>query len=165
MRANKKLFLISFFILVLDQVSKELIVRMLSFGQVIEIIPNFFNLTLVYNPGAAFGVFAGLPNPQRNIVLGLVLLLALFVVWHFITKEAKDDKISLYALFSILGGAVGNIIDRFRYDSVVDFLDFYIGNYHWPAFNVADSAISVGVVVLMLRMVLGTRREKDAIIN
>lgn len=159
-KRHRKLLIISFFILVLDQLSKEIIVRTLSLGEIIEIIPNFFNLTLVYNPGAAFGVFAGLPNPQRNIILGIVLLLALYVVWHFITKEAKDDKISLYALFSILGGAAGNIIDRFRYDSVVDFLDVYYGTYHWPAFNVADSAISLGVVLLMLRMIFTGKKGK-----
>lgn len=158
---QKKFLSISISIFILDQITKEAAVRLISLGEIVEIIPSFFNLTLVYNPGAAFGFFADLPNPMRNIVLGVVLCAALIVVWYFISKEAKDDKISLFALYGILGGAFGNIVDRFRYDAVVDFLDFYLGTYHWPAFNVADSAICVGVVVLMWRMVFKGKEKAE----
>lgn len=138
-------------ILVLDQITKYAAIAHLSSGSV-RVIPGLFDLTLVYNPGAAFGLFAGLPDVPRRIALATVSALALFVVVKLIFKDAKDDRYSQMALAGILAGAIGNIIDRLRYDAVVDFLDFYWGTYHWPAFNVADSAICVGVTLLAIRM-------------
>ena len=87
--------------------------------------------------------------------------MALYVVWHFLKNEAKDDPVAQVTLFAILGGAFGNIIDRFFYDAVIDFLDVYIGSYHWPAFNIADSAISVGVCFLLLRMLFFSKKESQ----
>ena len=109
-------------ILVLDQLTKYLSHTKLVEGEPVEIIPNIFNLTLVYNPGAAFGIFSGLPDSQRRLVLLAVSLIALFVVVKLLLSE--KDKYSNYALVGILAGAIGNIIDRFRFDRVVDFLDF-----------------------------------------
>jgi signal peptidase II len=143
-----------FFLLVLcsDQITKYWAVDGLTLGREVPVIDGIFNLTLVYNPGAAFGVFGGLPDFWRRLVLFGVSILALGVVFRFMVKDAKDDPISQIALSGILAGAIGNVIDRLRFDAVVDFLDFYWGNYHWPAFNIADSAISVGVFVLIVRM-------------
>jgi len=141
-----------FLVLVLDQGTKFFAGERLQLGEPVPIIDNIFNLTLVYNPGAAFGMFSGLPDMWRRVVLALVSGLALLVVVRFFFKEAKDDNISQCALLSILAGALGNLVDRYRFDSVVDFLDFYWGQYHWPAFNVADSAISLGVAILMFRV-------------
>lgn len=155
-------FLSFFLILFLDQFSKSWVNSTLVEGEPIEILPRIFNLTLVYNPGAAFGIFSGLPDSQRRVVLLGVSVLALLVVIKLLLTEAKDDKYSQFALIGILAGALGNIIDRFRYDRVVDFLDFYWGNYHWPAFNVADSAISVGVAILILRMTLASASKKSS---
>ena len=155
-------FLLFLMILVLDQVTKILAYRNLVEGESVEIIPELFNLTLVYNPGAAFGMFSGLPDVWRRVVLSVVSLLALFVVFRFMTKEAKGDFPAQLALSGILAGAVGNIIDRFRFDSVVDFLDFYWGNYHWPAFNVADSAISLGVCFLLWKLIFRPHSESLA---
>ena len=153
--------LVFFTVLISDQITKILVRENIALGETIEVIPNFFNLTLVYNPGAAFGIFANLPDTQRHIALGVVLALALYVVWHFLKNEAKDDPVAQVTLFAILGGAFGNIIDRFFYDAVIDFLDVYIGSYHWPAFNIADSAISVGVCFLLLRMLFFSKKESQ----
>lgn len=143
-----------FFLLVLcsDQITKIYAVDHLTLGQEVPVIEGLFNFTLVYNPGAAFGMFSGLPDMWRRIVLFGVSLLALGVVFRFMVKDAKDDPPSQIALSGILAGAIGNVIDRFRFDAVVDFLDFHWQGYHWPAFNIADSAISVGVFVLIVRM-------------
>lgn len=154
--------LLFFLILITDQYTKHLAHTRLQEGVPIEIVPDFFNFTLVYNPGAAFGMFSGLPDPYRRIVLLSVSVIALGVVFKLLFKDAKDDTFSQYILIAILAGAIGNIIDRFRYDRVVDFLDVYYKQYHWPAFNIADSAISVGVCMLLLKMFLDKKEEISA---
>jgi signal peptidase II len=138
-------------IVIFDQITKYLADVTLEMGRPIPVIDGYFNLTLVYNTGAAFGMFQGLPDTMRRIVLWGVSGLALILVFKFLLKEAKDDFWNRYSLVLIISGAVGNIIDRFRFDYVVDFLDFYVGTYHWPAFNVADSAISIGITAILLR--------------
>ena len=157
----KKLLLFVLFAVVLglDQLTKYLAARYLFEGESIKVIPGFFDFTLVYNPGAAFGMFSGLPDIPRRIALWGVSIVALIVVGHFMYKEARRDSWSITALVAILAGACGNIIDRFRFDSVVDFLDFYVGQNHWPAFNIADSAICIGVAVLIIRMTFGPHKD------
>lgn len=113
-------------LLVLDQVTKYVAEQYLLLGEPRPVIDGFFNFTLVYTPGAAFAMFGDLPDPWRRITLGAVSLLALLVVIRFMYKEARDDVVSQYALVAILSGAIGNIIDRVRFDAVIDFLDFYI---------------------------------------
>ncbi|MCB0322311.1 MAG: signal peptidase II [Bdellovibrionales bacterium] len=152
-------------VLVLDQLTKYVAQQELLLGEIVPVIPGLFNFTLVYNPGAAFGLFGGLPDPWRQIVLFGVSLLALVVVFRFMRREAKDDPWAQAALSGILAGAVGNIIDRVRFDSVVDFLDFYWGAYHWPAFNVADSAISVGVTILIFRILFFPQPQSNHAID
>ena len=146
-----KLPLISLVVFVLDQLTKLYMTNLLEIGESKVVVDNFFNLTLVMNPGAAFGMFAGLPSNIRRILLGIVTVVAMTLVLLLLRKEAKDDMCAKVALYMIVGGAFGNLIDRFRYDAVVDFLDFFVGTYHWPAFNIADSAISVGVFLLVMR--------------
>ncbi len=148
---DKFLWLCFTVVLVADQLSKKLALESLAEGRPVSIVEGLFNLTLVYNPGAAFGMFAGLPDTQRRVTLLFVAFLALLAVFYML-RDTKGDRISQIALVCILGGAIGNIVDRFRFDAVVDFLDFYWGAYHWPAFNIADSAICLGVAVLMFRM-------------
>ena len=139
-------------VFVLDQITKFLAIRFLSEDSSINIIPGIFDFTLVYNTGAAFGMFSDLPDDIRRFALAGVSLTALAVVVYFMLREAKDDSWSQYALISILSGALGNIVDRERFASVIDFLDFYWELYHWPAFNIADSAICIGVCILIWRM-------------
>ena len=136
--------------IILDQASKLLILRSFQEGEVRPVIPGLFNLTLAFNPGAAFGLWSNLSDPLRHLVLGLTILLALTVVFIFLRQTAARGWGPQTALAGILGGAIGNVVDRLRYGRVVDFLDFYWSPYHWPAFNIADSAICVGVIVLIL---------------
>ena len=151
-----------FAVLGADQLTKNYAIQHLALGESVEVVPELFNFTLVYNAGAAFGMFSGLPDIYRWSALGVVSLLALLVVFRFMLKEARGDRASELALSAILAGAVGNIIDRFRFDAVVDFLDFYWGDNHWPAFNIADSAISLGVAVLIIRMLFESQPEGPA---
>lgn len=140
-------------ILILDQLTKYAVSHRLALGHSIPVVDGLFNITLVYNPGAAFGMFSTLTDSWRRLMLTGVSCIALIVVLRFMLHEAKHDPLSQFALTAILAGALGNLVDRYRLDSVIDFLDFYWKNYHWPAFNVADSAISLGVVALIWRMV------------
>lgn len=150
---------LSLLVCLLDQLTKNYMVSVLEVGQNIEVIPDLFNLTLVMNPGAAFGLFANLPSMLRRVMLGLVTLVAMGLVVTLLRREAKEDTFSKIALYMVVGGAFGNLIDRFKYDAVVDFLDFYWGTYHWPAFNVADSAISVAVCMLLLKFSISPKKS------
>ncbi len=131
-------------IVVLDQVTKAALSRYLYEGQILEVMPGFFSLVYFKNPGAAFGIFTD-GGITRTLFLVAVQAVALVVI-GFLLKQSRDPAAS-FALSMIAGGAIGNLIDRIRLGSVVDFLDFHLGGFHWPAFNVADSAITVGVAL------------------
>lgn len=133
-----------------DQVSKVWIVRHFSLFESLPVLPGFFNLTYLTNTGAAFGFMAGQPALWRHVFFVGVALVALFVIAIMYLRLRKESFFYEFSLGLIAGGALGNLIDRIRLGSVVDFLDFYIGSYHWPAFNVADSAITVGVTIFMV---------------
>ncbi len=148
-------------IVVLDQVTKQLALTNLSMDFPRTVIDGLFNLVLVFNKGAAFGMFSTWSDGPRRLALLAVTVLAMFVIFRLVLKEVRGDTISTYAVVGILAGALGNLIDRLRFDAVVDFLDFYIGTYHWPAFNVADSAISVGVTLLLIRMLFGPKAAAE----
>ncbi|OGK84239.1 MAG: signal peptidase II [Candidatus Rokubacteria bacterium GWC2_70_16] len=141
-------------ILVLDQLTKAMALRRLAPGVPAPVLEGLFSLTLVMNPGLAFGMLSGAPDGWRWIagVLSLVALAILSVIAaRLLPTGGAWTALSLGLVF---GGAAGNLIDRVRFGAVVDFLDFYWRGYHWPAFNVADSAITVGVALLALRMML-----------
>lgn len=161
MKPFGRLFVFFLVILIADQVTKALALRSLAHGVNKVIVPGLFNLTLVMNRGAAFGMFGGLPDGTRKLALGAVSIIALVMVLRLLVLEAKGDKVAQFALVGVLSGAIGNIIDRFRFDGVVDFLDFYWQTHHWPAFNVADSAICVCVGLLVIRMLIGDRSERN----
>jgi len=132
-----------------DQISKNLVLQSLQPGQLVPIVPNFFNLTLTYNPGAAFGLWTSLTGWYRILAIVFSTAVALCAVLYFLRHKQYARAWPQVALALILGGALGNIIDRVQHGAVVDFLDFYLDSYHWPAFNVADSAICVGVFALI----------------
>jgi signal peptidase II len=140
-------------ILVLDQLTKMIVDRTMSLHQSIPIIDGFFSLTYVRNTGAAFGIFAGSHEAFRLPFLILVSVIALgFVV--VMLKRLRDEETGLItALSFIIGGAIGNLVDRVLYGEVIDFVDFYWSNYHWPAFNVADSCITVGVLITLYYLI------------
>jgi signal peptidase II len=144
-------------VLVIDQVTKLVALRRLELGVPQPVIEGFFSLTLVMNPGLAFGMLADTPPAWRWVVAALSVA-ALILLLGFARRMAPaGGAVSTLALGLIFGGAVGNLLDRARFGAVVDFLDFYWRGYHWPAFNAADSAISVGVTLLALRMVFPPR--------
>ncbi len=134
-----------------DQASKYWILTHFQEYEVRPIVEGLFNLTLTFNRGVAFGLFANLADPLRSIVLGLSALLAFAALFYFYLVDFRSDRFGRAALMLICGGAIGNIIDRVRLGMVVDFLDLFWGTAHWPAFNVADSCICIGVALLLLR--------------
>lgn len=139
-------------ILILDQAAKWLVLRRLPSGAPVGVIDGFFSLTLVMNPGLAFGMLGSVP-PGWRWVVALLSIGALAVLAVLATRLLPEGGlVAAVAIGMIFGGAAGNLIDRARFGAVVDFLDFYWRGWHWPAFNVADSAISVGVALLALRM-------------
>ncbi|PYO54667.1 MAG: signal peptidase II [Candidatus Rokuibacteriota bacterium] len=139
-------------VLILDQLTKAAALRQLSPGTPVGVVDGFFSLTLVMNPGLAFGMLSSTPTAWRWIV-GLLSAAALSVLAMVgVRLLPTGGWMTRLALGFIFGGAVGNLIDRGRFGAVVDFLDFHWRGYHWPAFNVADSAISVGVALLALRI-------------
>jgi signal peptidase II len=155
----KRHLLIAFSVLVLDRVTKWIVVQTIPLEDAISIIPGLFRLTHLENTGAAFSLFADSTSPFRATLLIAFSVAALAVVGSLLWRERKEFNANTLALSLILGGAVGNLWDRLADGKVTDFLDFYIGVHHWPPFNVADSAIVVGAVLLMMRML---RKEKKA---
>lgn len=134
-------------VVIIDQVGKYIIVAHVGLYESITVIPGFFNIVHVQNPGAAFGLFSQQAPMIRNIFLIGASVIAMGVIFYLFYQTPATYPLLSAGFALILGGAAGNMIDRLRYGKVVDFLDFYIGSFHWPAFNVADSAISVGMVV------------------
>jgi signal peptidase II len=147
-------------IVALDQMTKALVRARLPLHESVTVIPGFFDLTHVRNTGAAFGMLNSVEFPYKPAVMVLVALVALGAVASYALTLPASQQIARYGLALILGGAVGNLIDRARFGAVTDFLDFYVGSYHWPAFNVADSAITVGVAMLLLESLIANRRGR-----
>lgn len=134
-------------VVLLDQVTKITMSRLLAYGQS-EPVTGFFNLVMVYNPGAAFSFLANSGGWQRWFFSALALAVSIFIVWML--NRNASQRMFCWSLSLILGGAVGNLIDRLAYGHVIDFLDFHVGGWHWPAFNVADAAITIGAALFVL---------------
>ena len=145
-------------ILIADQFTKVLIVGNYALGDS-TYVTNFFNVVRAHNTGAAFSFLAGAGGWQRWFFTGIGVVAAIFMVWML--KSHSGQKLFSFAISLILGGAIGNVIDRLLYGYVVDFLDFHWKTMHFPAFNIADSAISVGAVCLILDELRRVRRAKS----
>jgi len=139
-------------IVIADQVTKALILKSMPLYQSVSVIPGLFNITHIQNPGGAFGVLANQSSNLRTIVFLLISSLAVGLIFWFYKNTPKTHPWLATAFAMIFGGAIGNLIDRIRFGKVVDFLDFYIGDLHWPAFNVADSAISIGITIFIFHL-------------
>lgn len=137
---------LTFFVFILDQLTKRAVQSSLSLFQSKPIIQDFFHLTYVTNSGMAFGL--SMPG-GRKILLILSLLLTFFILW-FLWQERNGHSIMRIGLALILAGALGNLSDRILYGKVVDFLDFMIGDFHWYIFNVADSSVTIGMILFMI---------------
>lgn len=155
----KAFAMITGLIVLLDQATKFLVLARMPLYDSIPVIEGFFNLTHVRNPGGAFGFMAAGSQGVRNLLFVGVSIVAMGLIVYFYRSTPKTYPYLASALAMIFGGAVGNLIDRLRFGEVVDFLDVYVGAYHWPAFNVADSAISVGITIFIAHLVLGKMPE------
>ena len=133
----------------LDQITKLFIDRHLELHQSIDIIENYLNITYIYNSGIAFGFLGGINNPIWKSIFIVVSLGAITLILTILKSLEEELTLFAVALSLILAGALGNIVDRIRLGAVIDFLDFHIYSYHWPAFNVADSSITVGGLMLL----------------
>jgi signal peptidase II len=156
MPAKTRFFLFSLlFVLPLDQLTKLWISNRFHYGERLTVIPGLFDITHVRNPGGAFSFFAEGPAEQRMIFFVGSTLVAVVLLLVFLRRLGAGDRLAATALGVILGGALGNLIDRLVHGEVIDFLEFHLwGGYTWPTFNVADSAIVVGVGILMLEIFL-----------
>ena len=144
-------------VVLLDQGTKMAIERVYDYGDV-HPVTGFFNLVLTYNKGAAFSFLAGASGWQKHFLTAIGVIASVFIL-DLLARHGTQKLFSL-ALALILGGAVGNVIDRVAYGHVIDFLDFHWRGWHWPAFNVADSAIVCGAALLILDELLRVRRAK-----
>jgi signal peptidase II len=142
-----KLACISGFVVIVDQITKWVVTKSITLYDVVVLIPGFFNLVHVQNTGGAFGVFAGQQNVFQSMLFVLVTIVAMCLILYLYKNTPSQYPIFSFGLTLIFGGAIGNMIDRIRFGRVTDFLDLYIGDLHWPAFNIADSAISVGMII------------------
>ena len=150
---SKLVFTLLVFIVLLDQLSKFIVDRTMPLHHSIPVIENLFNLTYIRNTGAAFGILAESAASFRLPFLVLFSLLAIGLIGMMLRRLPEGEKGLITALTFILGGAIGNLIDRVVYGEVIDFLDFYWRQFHWPAFNFADSFISVGVMITFYYLV------------
>ncbi len=144
----------------IDQLTKAWILSLFQLYESKEVIPGLFNLVYVTNAGAAFSFLADMDSPWRHyffLSIGAVAVIGLTIAWFRLRME---NRLYGVALALICGGAVGNVIDRLRFGSVVDFLDFYLKGYHWPAFNVADSAICTGAGLFLVINIIQNRKTR-----
>jgi signal peptidase II len=147
-------------ILLCDRMTKWLVAQKITLHDSVDVIPGMFRLTHVQNQGAAFGLFAESSFEWKVTMLVLFSLAALAVVSALLWKNGNALNATAIALSLVFGGALGNLWDRVSSGRVIDFLDFYVGSHHWPAFNVADSAIVVGALLLLSEIFLAPQEEK-----
>jgi signal peptidase II len=153
------LLIFCFGILLSDQVTKFMVVQKFPLYQRVEVIQGFFNFTHVRNTGGAFGIFGGEKGGIGSILFVVVSLIAVGAIVFFFIKIKENEKTLTLSFSLILSGAIGNLIDRLRYGEVVDFLDFHLSTYHWPAFNIADSAICIGIGLMALEVLIRDRKK------
>jgi signal peptidase II len=156
------LLAISVAALVADQISKYAVQKFTAPGSEKVVVPGFLNILHTSNPGVAFGLFASSANPWKPVLLiGFSVAVIAMLVWLLVTDRA-GGSLGRYGIALILGGAVGNVLDRFSRHSVTDFIDFYLGAYHWYTFNIADSAIVAGAALIVLALFLEGKQPTQA---
>ena len=146
-------------ILLLDQWTKYMIAQTLRLYQKVEVIHGFFNIVHVRNTGGAFGIFGGERGGIGSFLFVVVSLVAIGAIVFLFVKTRENENTLAISFSLILSGALGNLIDRLHYGEVVDFLDFHLSAYHWPAFNVADSAICIGIGLMALEVLIKDRKR------
>ena len=151
---KKEPYIIACFFFIIDLISKQLIMHLMELGQQIKLINNFFYITYTKNNGAAWSILE-----DKRILLLIITVVVLFFINKYINKE-KQSKIESFTFGMIIGGIVGNLFDRIFYKSVVDFLDFKIFGYDYPIFNLADTFIVVGIIILVIIWIKGEYHER-----
>ncbi|MEW6732564.1 MAG: signal peptidase II [Acidobacteriota bacterium] len=159
MRHTLHYSLLALFIVVCDQVAKRWAYMRLRLGSDISVIDGFFKLSYTENPGIAFGLFSDSQHILKIWLLAAISIIAIGLVVYFAIKSPPDKRLLLIALMFVLGGVIGNLIDRIVYGVVIDFIEFYIGERHWPNFNIADTAICVGAVLLSIDILREPKNE------
>ncbi len=158
-KSQLKWLWISLLIVGLDQVAKLVAEAQLPFRQLVNVIP-YFDWYLTHNPGAAFSFLADAGGWQRwFFAITSIVISTIIVIW--LKKLERDDKLTAIALCLILGGAIGNLIDRIYLGYVIDYVQVWLGTYPWPAFNIADAAISIGAAILILSSFTGTQNKES----
>ncbi len=146
-----------------DQLTKYAVSQSLPLHHQKEVIKNFFHIVHIRNPGIAFGLLTQAGAQYKLLMLLLVSAVAVFIVCYVLYQLRKGSRLQVICFSLLLGGAAGNLIDRFRIGEVIDFLDVHwYSAFHWPAFNVADSAITIGIILLGLDTILGMKKKKAA---
>lgn len=163
MKREAPYLILIFFLFLSDQVTKMIISREIIQGTVLSVVPGFFNLTHIQNKGAIFGFFSQSPSLWVRGLLTLASLAALSLVVYYFIKVPPSQKLFKISLSLIMAGALGNFWDRLFRGYVVDFLDFYVGKWHWPSFNVADSCVTVGAFMIVYLFFF--RREQQCILS
>jgi|SRR6478735_963831 signal peptidase II len=152
--------LIAAIVVLVDRLTKAVVADRISLHDSVDVVPGIFRLTHVQNQGAAFGLFSDSSFPWKVALLILFSIAALAVVSALLWKNGDALNATAIALSLVFGGAVGNLWDRVTSGRVIDFLDFYLGQHHWPAFNIADSAIVVGALLLLSEIFMAPHEEK-----
>lgn len=155
-----RFYAVALTVVLLDQISKLLIQATIPLGYSLPLIPDLFAIVHVMNPGAAFGFLATQVAEVRDPFFIGISFLAIGFIVYYRHRRFHDHPLASLGLSLILGGAVGNLADRLRIGMVIDFIDVHYYQYHWPAFNVADSAITIGVSLIMLTLILDARRGR-----
>ncbi len=160
--AGKRKFLvlaiIALAIVLVDQATKYLILSRITVDHGFEVIPGFFNIVHVRNPGSAFGMFSNSSSGFRGLFFVLISVAAVVTIGSLVALARELDRFLLFGYACFFGGALGNLIDRIRFGEVVDFLDFHVGSLHWPAFNVADTMLCVGIGFFFIHLI--TTKER-----
>ena len=151
---KKKYLIVTFIFFLIDLISKTIMSNVLTIGKSIKVIKNFFYITLCHNEGAAFSILK-----DKQILLIIMAVIAVFFIYKYMNKE-NMDKLEGFAFSMITGGILGNLIDRIIYNHVIDFLDFKIFGYDYPVFNLADTFIVVGVILLFINFIKESRNER-----
>ena len=152
----KKILPISLLFVVIDQVVKILVISKLALQQSITIINNFFNITYVRNTGAAWSILSG-----NVLLLIMISVLALVAIYYYLIKDKYLNKIDIVSYSMLIGGIIGNLIDRIVHGYVIDYLDFKIFNYNFPIFNIADTLIVISIIIIGISLIVGEYREQN----
>lgn len=164
LRSRRLELIVTVVVVILDQVTKAMIRPSLALHQSREVIPGFLDLTRVHNTGAAFGMLNSVDFPFKTLVLSIVAAIALGGVAWYAATVPLTDRLARLGIAGVLGGAIGNLLDRARSGYVLDFVDAYWGDWHFWAFNVADAAITVGVIFMILDILgVGKRRASNPV--